>query len=300
MRVLYFGLTGEFSLIPMQALLASGTAVCGVVVPENATADAQPIVPLPPRPRPSSLPMQTTYAAPNIIHLAWAHNIPAFAMRRAAHPETEAVLASLQPDVACVACFTHRIPVNLLALPPHGFLNLHPSLLPAYRGPSPLFWQLRRGETETGVTIHFMDEGLDTGDIAAQARVDFPEGADGAALDRLLASKGSDLLWGVLGQLHSGHGRRRPQPAGDHAQPSPQAADFRLDTRWPARRAFNFMRGTAEWGRPYPVTVAGQALRLKAAVSYDPDAFLAQPLLREGNTLSIQFTPGVLRAVAYD
>ena len=294
LKVLYLGMLGDFSRIPLAALLAASVDVCGVVVPGQKTAGGPPIMPLPPPKTVTSLPLLTPYSTGNIVHLAWEQGIPAWEMRRPGHPATLAALADLRPDVAVVACFSRRIPPVLLALPRHGFLNLHPSLLPAYRGPNPVFWQLRLGETETGVTLHFMDEGLDTGDIVRQARVAFPDGSRDAELDRLLAAKGVALLPDVLAQLAAGTLSRRPQPAGGRAQPAPQPADFCLDMRWSARRAFDFMRGTVDWGRPYPITVAGQTIQLQTALAYEPDTVLAEPFLRDGRDVWIQFSPGVV------
>ncbi len=294
MRVLYLGMLGDFSRFPLAALLATGVDVCGVVVPGQKLADGSPIIPLPPQKSVTGLPLLTPYPAYNIIHLAWEHGVPAFAMRQPGHPDTLAALAELRPDVAVVACFPQRIPAPLLALPRHGFLNLHPSLLPAYRGPNPVFWQLRQGETETGVTIHFMDEGLDTGEIVRQARVAFPAGASGAQLDRLLAEARVGLLPEALAQLEADTLTRWPQSPGGSAQPAPQPADFCLDTDWTARRAFNFMRGTYDWGRPYPVTVAGQTFQLQEAQGYEPDAVLEKPLLHDDRNVWIQFSPGVV------
>ncbi len=184
LRVLYLGMTGQFSTIPLTALVAAGIDVCGVVLPAVSThTGSEPIIRLTPPSPASDLPLATRYLTQNIIHIAWEQNIPVFEMVRPGDAGTLAALAALQPDVACVSCFSKIIPASLLALPPFGFLNLHPSLLPAYRGPHPLFWLFRQGEQETGVTLHFMDEGLDTGDIALQSPVQFPDGISGLAAD---------------------------------------------------------------------------------------------------------------------
>ena len=98
-------------------------------------------------------------------------------------------------------------------MPRLGFLNLHPSLLPAYRGPRPVYWQLRH-QAPTGVTVHYMDEGLDTGDVAAQRPVALPPGLSEAQAERRLMLVGLDLLRGILAELAQGIVRRRPQPPG--------------------------------------------------------------------------------------
>jgi methionyl-tRNA formyltransferase len=293
MRVLYFGMAGAFSLAPLDALLAAGAQVCGVVLP------AQPRAPYAVRrampPQPAGLIPLAPSAAPGIAARGWERGIPVFELARAAAPEALAVLRERDPDVACVACWPRRIPPALLALPRHGFLNLHPSLLPAHRGPEPLFWTLRAGH-QPGVTVHAMSAALDAGDIAAQKAVDLPDGVSGPVAERICATAGGELLADVLARLADGSARLLPQPPGGSYEPTPAPEDFALDTSWPARRAFNFMRGTADWGEPYQLSVGGRRLLLLEALSYAPDASLAGPVLLEGDIAHVQLAPGVLTA----
>ncbi len=296
-RVIYFGMPGEFSRAPLTALLEAAIDVRGVVIPATrAGAQAAPIARAAPAPARSELPIVDSYLERNFVHLAWERGLPVFEVSRPAHPDTLATLAELQADVACVACFSQRIPASLLALPRFGFLNLHPSLLPAYRGPEPLFWTFRSGERSTGVTIHFMDEGLDTGDIAAQASLDLADGISGAEANQVLSTRGARLMTETVQALERETLTRRPQPAGGSYYSSPAAEDFALDMTWPARRAFNFMRGTAEWNRPYPVELAGDRLILKSAASFSASGRLGSPVVRMGDMALIQFSPGVLQA----
>jgi methionyl-tRNA formyltransferase len=298
LRVVYMGMTGAFSIPPLTALLDAGIAVRGVIVPamgRGAGADRPAVAPIAPEQPRSPLPLANPYVTPSIVHLAWKHAIPVFEVRRLAAPETRALFAELGPDLVCVACFPQRIPSALLALPPLGVLNLHPSLLPAYRGPAPLFWAFRNGERTTGVTVHFMDEGLDTGDIAVQAPITLPDGISGAEAERRCATLGARLLVETVQALEHGTPARRPQSGGSY-YPWPTPEDFAIDTAWPARRAFNFMRGTAEWGQPYPVEAGGTRLLLGSALAYAADERLNVPCVRSGDEVRIQFTPGVLRA----
>jgi methionyl-tRNA formyltransferase len=298
LRVLYLGTPGEFSRAPLLALLAAGVAVCAVVIP--AEAPDQPIARLEPGPSRSPLPIANPYMSPGIVQIAWEHGIAAFAAGRLAGPATVAALADLRPDLACVACFPKRIPAVLLRLPPRGWLNIHPSLLPAYRGPAPLFWAFRNGESATGVTVHFMDEHFDTGDIAVQAPLDLPDGITGAQANCACAELGARLLVEALAGLRRGPIARRSQPPGGSYYGWPAPGDWAIDPSWPARRAFNFMRGTNDWGQPYPIEVGGARLTLAAAISYLPDAALGAPFLLDGDKVAIQCAPGVLRAWSAD
>jgi methionyl-tRNA formyltransferase len=81
------------------------------------------------------------------------------------------LLQSFEPDVAFCMGFPWRIPAEAIAVPKHGIVNGHPSLLPRYRGPSPVAWAIRNGESEIGFTLHYMDAELDTGNVLAQVRI---------------------------------------------------------------------------------------------------------------------------------
>jgi methionyl-tRNA formyltransferase len=171
------------------------------------------------------------------------------------------------------------------------------SLLPAYRGPNPLFWSFRDGVTETGVTVHFMDASLDTGDIAAQAPLAFPDGISGRAADQLAARLGGQLMVEVLQAVERGDLTPQPQPAGAETYHSaPTAGDFAMDAAWSARRAFNFMRGTAEWGQEYSIDIGGEHLFLQSAIDFENEETLDAPYRRLGTEILIRLTPGVLRA----
>ena len=299
MRVLYFGMLGAFSRAPLKALLDAAIDVRAVIIPRAYSGSrGAPIVPLLPEPPRSQVPIVDPYLDLNIVHSAWGRGIPVFEVNHLEHPDALALIADLRTDVACVACFSKRIPASLLALPKYGFLNVHPSLLPAYRGPEPLFWAFRNGEASNGVTVHFMDEGLDTGDLAAQARIDLPDGVSGTEAERLCAESGGRLLVDVIRALHAGVPPRHSQPEDGSYYPTPAPGDFALGTDWPARRAFNFMRGTAEWNRPYLVDVSGERLALRTAFSYSATQTLDRPLIAIGDEAWIQFNPGVLRAQA--
>ena len=295
LRILYLGTPCELSRAPLLALLDAAIEVCGVVVP--AEPGAPPIARLAPPPPRSPLPIAGRFVDPGIVEIAWERDIPVFAAGKLSDPATVAALAELRPDVACAACFPQRIPAALLRLPPHGCLNIHPSLLPAYRGPAPLFWAFRNGESTIGVTVHFMDQDFDTGDIAAQAPLSLEDGVGGAQADRMCAALGGRLLAEVLSRLRQGSLERRPQPDGGSYDGWPAPADWTISTSWSARRAFNFMRGTDDWGQRYEVFAGGERLILATALSYDAGETLGAPFVRSGREVAIQCTPGVVRAL---
>jgi methionyl-tRNA formyltransferase len=173
---------------------------------------------------------------------------------------------------------------------------LHPSLLPAYRGPAPLFWIARNDERTTGVTLHFLAEKLDSGDIIAQHSFERPEGGSEAELEQTCAQAGADLLLAAIQQLEQGRSlTRHPQPEAEATyQPWPREDDFIISMDWSARRAFNFLRGAAAW--PLAIDVGEAQFSVQAALSYAPNQTLDKSYVLLGNELWAQFQPGVLRA----
>ncbi|MBI4770001.1 MAG: hypothetical protein HY784_06195, partial [Chloroflexi bacterium] len=224
---------------------------------------------------PSSFPpfLLSSFPPSSPTDLAHAHGLPVLEVGSLRAPASLAALDSLAPDLICVACFPRLLPPAWLARPRLGCLNLHPSLLPAYRGPAPLFWQFRAGERRTGVTLHRMDAGADTGPILAQAPVRFPDGVRGPQADRLAGEAGAQLLLAALSRLEAG-GALPPgqaQGAGGSRQPWPGAADRVISTAWPARRAFNFIRGAGEWG-PFELVDGERRLPAREALAWSPPA----------------------------
>lgn len=298
MRVLFFGLPAGVSADILAGLANIGHEIAAVVVPGAAVPHllpdlAPPLLPLSP-PTTPGYSLSLAEPAGDTLGLAWGRGWHVLAVRSLAAAETHAALTALLPEVGIVGCFTRRIPPAVLTIPRHGVLNWHPSLLPTYRGPQPLFWQLRDG-APTGVTIHYLNEELDTGDIAAQTAVALPDGVSGPEAERRLASAGVELLRGVLDNLAAGVAHRRAQPPGGSYQHAPTADDYRLDVNWPARRAFNFMRGTADRGQPYPIEINGRMEWLDMAYEWTA-AELDRPSVRHGRQLVIRFSPGVLYA----
>lgn len=296
LRILYLGMTGVFSLLPLAALLRSRHTVAAVLVaasPGNGPA----IELLPPPTLTGDLPLHPSFLNRTIMDLAWESGIDLYRVRNPSSMDVLELVKNLGVDVGCTACFDRLIRKPLRNVPSLGFLNVHPSLLPAYRGPSPLFWTFRDGVRETGVTIHRMDAGADTGPILAQAPFTLADGLTGPEADRLAAALGADLLVQVLDGLADGVITPRPQPAGGWSNPLPQLADFRLDPSWSARRAFNFMRGASEWGVPFALDLPVRHLSLARAVAYNESARLGHAVHIDGNHALIQFTPGVLEAV---
>ena len=111
---------------------------------------------------------------------------------------------SKSPDVVASVAAPQKFDAALLDIPDHGTINIHSSLLPDYRGLSPSFWTLRNEESRTGITVHYMDEGLDTGDVIVQEPLDISEIDTLHTLNTRVAEAGSPLLVEALEQIRTG------------------------------------------------------------------------------------------------
>jgi methionyl-tRNA formyltransferase len=305
--VVFFGMAGTFSALPFEALLRAGFAVRAVVIPTPAVAhasgspaDQPPYRLLPTRrvaPARRALPLVGARTGASAPQRAGELGMPVLEVARLDDPATVAALAAFAPDVIAVACFSLRLPPAILRLPRLGCLNVHPSLLPANRGPDPLFWTFRHGDVQTGTTVHLMDAGLDTGPILCQRPVPVPDGISEAELERTCAEIGGGLLVEAVRGLAAGTLQPIPQDEARATRfPFPTAADFEITPDRPARWADNFARGVLGRGEPVIVRTASAAFRLTAPLGYDAGEKPAEPWRREGDELWLRCTPGVLHA----
>ncbi len=248
-----------------------------------------------PEPIKSILPVHNPHLWESIDQLAWKHDIELFAVHDLTASDTTERLHQLKPSLGLVACFPSRLPKQFYSIPHFGFLNLHPSMLPAFRGPYPLFWTFRDGLQESGVTLHVVDEGLDTGDIVLQAKVAIPDGISGGDADMLFATEGIGLILEALSNLAHGDLPRREQKQTGSSFGRPSWADFVIPVDWTARRAYNFMRGTADWRRPYRIVADSFELLARIAISFSNEEGLEAPIVQQGDEAWIKFGSGCLR-----
>lgn len=294
MRLIYLGMGGPLSSVPLRHLLQAGHRFKAVVI-------AAPRKGIPwrklPQPGGAAQPLSLISTPRSVLHLSWEHDIPLFEAGNLQSVEAQSALRQLRPDVALVSCFAYRIPKSVLRLPAHGFFNLHPSRLPAYRGPYPLFWQLRAGLREIGLTIYALDEGLDTGPIALQETTHLQDGMEAAEIEMLLGERGGRMFDRLLQTLQRDELSLRAQEGDGSYQGRPGESDFELDRRWTARRAYNFMRGTADWGIPYTLIIDGRRRELRRALSFEPRGEQADPIVEGDRAFHIQFNSGILEAI---
>jgi len=163
-----------------------------------------------------------------------------------------AELRALQPELIAVAAFGQILPKAILDLPRHGCLNVHTSLLPKYRGASPIQTAILNGDIETGVTIMKMDAGLDTGDILTQRSTPIRDEDNAATLHDRLAQIGAELLVQAIPDYVAGKIAPRPQPAeGVSHSKKITKEDGRIDWQQPARVIWNRIRAFTPWPGAY-------------------------------------------------
>ena len=164
------------------------------------------------------------------------------------NPELQERLRALCPDAIVIVAYGRLIPPWMLALPKHGNLNVHASLLPKYRGAAPIQWAVANGEAETGVTTMRIDEGLDTGDILLQERVPILPQQTAVELSPMLAEVGAELMVRTLAGLDQGTLQARQQ---DYSRatlaPILQREDGRVDWSRTAQQIFDRWRGFQPW-----------------------------------------------------
>ena len=276
-KVLFFGMQGNFSAPSLLALLKQGIEVCAVVLPASPVSGREaPHVQRREqlKGRGISLPLLTMPINQSIIEIAWREQIPVWDVYHLSHKETYDVLASYQPDMICVVCFSQRIPRSILDLPRSGCLNVHPSLLPANRGPEPLFWTFREGHETTGVTIHVMSEEMDSGDILAQEAVAVPDGISYEQLESQLAHIGGTLLAKTVWDVYRGNATYTSQDETKsyyHSFPSNEDFVVQAD-EWDARHAYNFIQGVGHWNGAVTLVDGEKTYLVRDAFSYSLDS----------------------------
>lgn len=191
-RLIFMG-TPRFAVPSLKRLLEEYEVVAVVTRPDKAAGRGR----------------RVAFSPVKEVALRWG--LPVMQPRSLRKEEVIASLLELEPQVIVVAAYGQILPPEVLAIPPFGCLNVHASLLPKYRGASPVAGALLAGEEETGITIMLMDEGMDTGPILAQARLPIEPEDDRGSLTEKLAYLGADLLLETLPRWLKGEIEPQPQ-----------------------------------------------------------------------------------------
>lgn len=149
--------------------------------------------------------------APPVKHLAVAAGIPVHQPEKIRTSEAEKILREIAPEAIAIIAYGQIIPARLLDIPRLGWINLHASLLPKYRGAAPIQWAIANGETKTGVTTMRIDAGMDTGEIALQEELAIGARETTPELAARLGAAGAPLMENTLRELADGRLQTRPQ-----------------------------------------------------------------------------------------
>jgi len=197
-RVAFFG-TPEFAVPSLRALVGEGFDVVAVVTQPDAAQGRS----------------RSRLIAPPVKLVAEAEDLTVFQPEKPTDGAFLVRLRDTRPDVGVVVAYGHILKPELLELPARGMVNVHPSLLPALRGPAPVEWAVIQGLTETGVTIMQLDAGMDTGPILHQIPDHIDPDITGGDLSEHLAELGAQALVETLAVLEQGKLKPVPQ---DHSR----------------------------------------------------------------------------------
>lgn len=287
-RVILFGTLGIFSRAVLSLLVRKGVNVVAVVLAGGKPGQANF--------KTYSLPIIDQPNHATVEMLALEKNIPLLYVNELKDEESIASVLSIDAEYYLVACFPFKLSSILYQKPSIAALNIHPSILPAYRGPHPVFWQLKAGEFKIGVSLHHVDAKLDSGDIVLQKKVAIKDGLRGRAIDTLVATEGAKLFIKAMGLYRKNKVESVVQVESDHSYFShPLGADFELFLHWSSRQAFNFMRGTEEWGNSYNIKIEDKNILVKSAIAFTPGGKRDEKYCVEANVAYIQFSPGILQ-----
>ena len=147
----------------------------------------------------------------SLEELSLAHRAEHFRCEAINAPVSLKRIRAIAPDLIVVANFSRILRPPLLDIPPHGCINVHPSLLPKYRGPEPFYWVLKYRERETGVTVHYVDAGIDSGDIILQRAIPIGPGETERSLRDRSAEVGAGAVLEAVRLIDAGMAPRRQQ-----------------------------------------------------------------------------------------
>ncbi len=268
MKILYIGSSSALSFVPFKALLSSGYHIVAVGM-DNPVVFQQKIIAL---------------ENESLSLAASEHEIPLINL---ALPVAEVIrqCRGYAVDIILMACYGKRLPVTFMDFPALGCFNLHPSLLPVFRGPEPVFWQMKAA-AKTGVSWHKVVHDFDAGDIVAQQAVSLDDGMDYQQINLLLGKAGAEQILSFLPGMNDAL-----QPVVKQSTelasyyPYPQQQDFVVERQWSARHAYNFMCATDKFGQLYHCQYGSYSYLLGQAIAYEEQADVEEIRVNNGKVI---------------
>ncbi len=246
MRVVFMG-TPDIAATCLKQIIADGFQIVGIYTQPD---------------RPKGRGMKMVFSP--VKEVAVSHDLPVFQPQNFRDEETVQQLRDLKPDVVAVVAYGQLLPQNVLDIPAKGCINIHASLLPAYRGSAPYQWAVLDGCKETGVTAMYLCKAMDAGDMIDRAVTPIgPDETAGELLDRL-AVLGAELLSKTLGRMAQGNVSAQPQDPGKVTfAPMLDKSLCPIDWNKTAQQVHDHVRGL----HPWPVatmTLQGKTFKVHA------------------------------------
>ncbi len=254
MKILFMG-TPDFAVFTLKALVERGENVIGVVTQTD-------------KPRGRGYELLPT---PVKVY-AQEHDIPVYQPKTLRDEAFASLLAEIDPELIVVVAFGKLLPVNVLEYPKYGCINVHGSLLPAYRGAAPMQRAIMDGCAETGVTTMYMAEGLDTGDMLLRASLPIEESDNFETIHDKLGALGAKTMLDTLDALRQGTlvPEVQDDSLANYAEKI-QKSDLLIDFSLDARALHNHIRGTSPIPLSFTHLPNGSLLKVYAARVHDED-----------------------------
>lgn len=234
MNIVFMG-TPDIAAESLNALIKAGHSISAVFTkPDKPVGRKQILTP------------------PPVKVLAQDNNIPVFQPETLRDGEAYKIIKELNPDIIVVVAYGKLLPKEILEAAKFGSINAHASLLPKYRGSSPIQWSIVCGEEKTGITVMQMDEGMDTGDIISTAELTIGDNETAEELFDRLSVLAGDLLVSTLISIENGTAKRTPQNEKDASYaPMIKKEMGELDFNKTAKEIHNLVRGFYSWPCAY-------------------------------------------------
>jgi methionyl-tRNA formyltransferase len=286
-----------FSVRPLEALLAAGHDVRFVMRPMGGVETRTKNVLKRHRGFDVAFKRALGITAPdeakrNPFVVAAQRDVPAYLVGDASCPAAIDLLKREKIDLVVIAFFNQLLKRAFLEVPPLGAVNLHPSLLPRYRGPAPLFWTFKDGAPESGLTLHKVARGEDDGDVLLQESVPVPFGTAGEDLVDDLAERAARMTVAFAASPAAIPGSAQDATKATRA-PRPTSADLLVDRTAGARGVFAFVRGVGRWN-PIYADVGGAHVRVIDAIDLDEHRRLPGETALVGDLLHLGCDDGVV------
>jgi methionyl-tRNA formyltransferase len=279
MRIVFMG-TPQFAVLPLRALAAAGHEIAGVVTRIDKPAGRGRVL-----------------ASPPAKLAALEMGLSVFQPRRVREPEFITTLRELGPDAVVVAAYGQILPKEILALPKFGCINIHASLLPAYRGAAPINWAIIRGDRETGITVMQMDEGMDTGAVLMQESTPIDPKDTAGTLTEKLSVLGAKLITTAMPLIAAGKLAPVPQNSSQATlAPLLKKEDGLINWNLPAVEIHNRVRGLSPWPGAYTF-LDGKMIKITASEAADGNGAPGLLYEQNKNILDVGTGSGLLRVL---